>query len=105
MVLFLHNRHNVIAELNYRSIDQKFQFIRYFKFSMIVNEIHIVKDIMLVISLETIGMFPYGIHPRLIEEEFNGFMSLSSIYRIKVVNDMEFIGVTRTTLEYGGVIY
>lgn len=81
MVLFLHNYHNVVAELFYSSVSNTWKFIRYFKFSMRVNEIHVVDDVLMVVGSESIGIFPYGIHPRLIDEELNGLMTLTSFRR------------------------
>jgi len=48
---------------------------------MRVNEIHVVDDVLMVVGSESIGIFPYGIHPRLIDEELNGLMTLTSFRR------------------------
>jgi len=44
------------------------------------------------------GIFPFGIHPRLIEEEFNGIMTLTSILRLKVLENGQFVGITKNTV-------
>ena len=58
---------------------------------------------MVVIGDKIIGVFPYGIDPRLIEEEFNGFMMLSSLERVKVTQAPFVVGVNKNSLEYGGL--
>lgn len=72
MVLFFHRYHYVIAELSYNVNLQVWSFVRYFKFNMQVLEMHIVEDVVVVVGSESMGIFPYGIHPRLIDEEVNG---------------------------------
>lgn len=52
-------------------------------------------------GIETIGIFPYGIHPILIEEELNGIMTLTSIFKLKVLENGQFVGITKSTIEYG----
>lgn len=37
---------------------------------------------MVVVGEGILGMFPFGIHPKLIVEEFNGFMTLTPIEKI-----------------------
>lgn len=103
MVLFLHNYHNVVAEIFYSAVASSWKFIRYFKFSMRVNEIHVAEDVLLVVGSESIGIFPYGIHPRLIEEELNGLMALTSLLRLHPLRNGRFVGITRSTIEYGVV--
>jgi hypothetical protein len=98
MVLFLHNYHNVVAEIFYNPIANTWKFIRYYKFSMRVNEIHIIDDVLLVVGTESMGMFPYGIHPRLIDEELNGLMTLTSILRLTILDNGEFVGITKSTI-------
>ena len=66
MVLFNHNYQSVIAEFFYEHVNESWKFIRYYKFNIVVSEIHIVNDIVLIVGDDTIGVFPIGIHPRLI---------------------------------------
>jgi hypothetical protein len=66
MILFTHGYHNVIAELSYDRVRLTWSFVRYFKFPMVVNEIHVVKDLVIVVGKDSMGVFPFGIHPRLI---------------------------------------
>jgi hypothetical protein len=103
MVLFLHNCHNVVAEIFYSPASSTWKFVRYFKFSMRVNEIHIVDDVLVVVGSESIGAFPYGIHPRLIDEELNGLMALTALLRLEPLDSGRFVGITRSTIEYGVV--
>jgi hypothetical protein len=103
MVLFLHNYHNVVAEIFYSPVALTWKFVRYFKFSMRVNEIHVINDVLLVVGTESMGVFPYGIHPRLIDEELNGLMTLTSIFRLQVLENGEFVGITKSTIEYGAI--
>jgi hypothetical protein len=67
MVLFMHNYHYVIAEMYYDINLQTWSFVRYYKFTMRVIEIHIIKDVVAVVGSQSMGLFPYGIHPRLID--------------------------------------
>lgn len=101
MVLFLHNYHNVVVEIFYSPASSTWKFIRYFKFSMRVNQIHVVDDVLMVLGSESIGIFPYGIHPRLIDEELNGLMALTALLRLKPLESGRFVGITRSTIEYG----
>lgn len=50
MVLFVHNYHYVIAELTYDITAQIWSFVRYYKFTFRVNEIHIIKDVVAVVG-------------------------------------------------------
>lgn len=101
MVLFLHNYHYVIVEIRYDIDLQTWSFVRYYKFTFRVNEMHIIQDVIAVIGKETIGLFPLGIHPRLIDEEFNGVMTLTSIFKLKILPNGRFIGLSKSTVEYG----
>lgn len=103
MVLFLHNYHNVVAELFYSPVAATWKFVRYFKFSMRVNEIHVIRDVLLVVGSESMGLFPFGIHPKLIDEELNGLMTLTAIFRLEVLHNGDFVGVTKNTIEYGAI--
>ena len=47
------------------------------------------------------GIFPYGIHPRLIDEEFNGEMTMTSMTKLKMLQNGKFVGLTKETIEYG----
>ena len=44
MVLFNHQSQTVIAELSYDSDLKKFYFVRYFKYSVEIKEMHIIKE-------------------------------------------------------------
>lgn len=68
MVLFTHSEKTVIAEINYHSLQKEFSFIRYFKYSVEVKEIHVINEVMVVVGSGILGMFPYGIDARLIVE-------------------------------------
>lgn len=68
MVLFLHNYQSIIGEIFYEHVTESWKFVRYFKFNIIVNQIHIVDDAVLIVGEDTIGIFPIGIHPRLIDQ-------------------------------------
>jgi hypothetical protein len=80
---------------------QTWSFVRYYKFSFRVNEIHIIQDVIAVVGKQTIGLFPFGIHPSLIDEESNGVMALNSIFKLKILPNGRFIGLTKSTVEYG----
>lgn len=62
-----------------------------------------VNDVLMVVGSESIGVFPYGIHPRLIDEELNGLMALTALLRLKPLESGRFVGITRSTIEYGVV--
>ena len=79
MVLFAHGTKTVVAEMNYQSIKKEYSFIRYYKYSIQIHEIHVISDVMVIVGNGILGMFPYGINPHLIVEEFNGFMTLTPI--------------------------
>ena len=68
MVLFNHNMKTVIAELSYAPTLKEYVFVRYYKFSVEVKDIQIVEDVMVLVGQQVLGMFPYGIHPALIDE-------------------------------------
>lgn len=103
MVLFLHRYHYVVAEMCYNAHLKSWSFVRYFKFTLRVNEIHISGDVMAVVGDQTMGIFPFGIHPRLIDEEFNGEMKLTSMLKIKMLGQGKFVGLTKKSLEFGVV--
>lgn len=65
---------------------------------MRVNQIHIIKDVLLVVGSESMGVFPYGVHPRLIEEELNGLMAMTSIFSLEVLEGENFVGITKSTI-------
>jgi hypothetical protein len=50
-------------------------------------------------------MFPYGIDPRLITEEFNGWMALSDIEKIIITEAPYFVGITKNSIQYGGLLF
>ena len=67
MVLFNHNYYTVIAEIIYRPIYKSWSFVRYYKFTFQVHQIYMTKDILVVVGAQTMSVFPYGIHARLIK--------------------------------------
>jgi hypothetical protein len=50
-------------------------------------------------------MFPYGIDPRLITDEFNGWMALSDIEKIIITEAPYFVGMTKDSIQYGGLLF
>lgn len=60
-------------------------------------------EVMLVVGDGLLGMFPYGIDPRLIDEEFNGYMALTSVDEIHIVEPPFFVGINKNQIEYGGI--
>lgn len=72
---------------------------------MQIKQFFIIKDIILVVGEEILGMFPYGIDPRLITEEFNGWMTLSQIQKVVITDAPYFIGITKNNIEYGKLIF
>lgn len=62
---------------------------------MIIKEIHAIKDVMVVVGDGLLGMFPYGIDPHLIVEEFNGFMTLTPVESIVLTEAPFFVGKSR----------
>ena len=94
MVLFLHNYHHVVAEIFYDVFSNSWSFVRYFKFTTPVMEIHISKDALITVGADNIGVFPLGIHPKLIEEEMNGKVSLASVYKMSVLPNGNVISIT-----------
>ena len=50
MILFSHNYHYVIAELTYDISAQIWSFVRYYKFTFRVNEIHIIGDVVAMVG-------------------------------------------------------
>ena len=48
-------------------------------------------------------MFPYGIDPRLIKEEFNGWITMSDMEKIVVTEAPYFVGVTKNSIRFGGL--
>lgn len=93
----------MIAEVSYQSVQQTWAFVRYFKFSLRVNQIKVIGDLLAVVGSESMGVFPFGIHPRLIDEEMNGVMTLSSVARLEVLSGGLFVGVTRNSVEMGSI--
>jgi hypothetical protein len=45
---------------------KSFSFVRYYKYSVQIKEIHVILDVMVVVGNGILGMFPYGIDPHLI---------------------------------------
>jgi hypothetical protein len=103
MLLFAHQGKTIVAELSYKSVKKEFNFVRYFKYSVPIREIHVIADVMLVVSDGLLGMFPYGIDPHIIVEEFNGFMTLTPIEKVVITEVPFFIGVSKNEIEFGGV--
>lgn len=58
-----------------------------------------------VVGEDILGMFPYGIDPRLITEEFNGWMTLTNIVKIAITEAPYFVGITKNTIQYGGLLF
>lgn len=42
LIMFFHKNRNVVAEFSYYRTQQKFTFLRYFKFKANVNEMHLM---------------------------------------------------------------
>ena len=63
---FFKNQRNIIAELSYDHALKSFTFIRYFKMKAAVNEIHLMDTHFIAIGYEFMGIFPVGVHPKLI---------------------------------------
>jgi hypothetical protein len=103
MVLFTHQTKTIVVELSYKSAQKEFSFVRYFKYSVPIKEIHMIADVMLVVSNGILGMFPYGIDPHIIVEEFNGFMTLTPIEKVVITEVPFFIGVSKNEIEFGGI--
>ena len=53
---------------------------------------------MVVVGTGILGMFPYGINPHLIVEEFNGFMTLTPIEKIVITEAPFFVGVSKNEI-------
>ena len=68
---------------------------------MLVEDIEVVEDVLMVVGQKMMGLFPFGIDPRLIDEEFNGFMMLSSLERVKLIHMPFVVGASRNKLQYG----
>lgn len=62
---------------------------------------HIINDVVAVVGSQSMGIFPYGIHPRLIDEEVNGKMALTSMLKINLLGNGRFVGLTKNSIEYG----
>ena len=65
-ILFDHNKRTMVAELVYAPTSKNFGFIRYYKFFMLIYEIHTINDILILVGEGVLGIFPYGISPNLI---------------------------------------
>lgn len=94
LVMFFRNNRNVIAELFYDHAEKDYTLVRYFKMKSNVVEIHLMDTHFLTIGEEFLGIFPVGIHPKLIKEELNGYVALSPIKTGKVYEAPFFIGIT-----------
>ncbi len=53
---------------------------------------------MVVVGSGILGMFPYGIDPHIIEEEFNGFMTLTPIEKISITDAPFFVGISKNQM-------
>lgn len=51
------------------------------------------------------GVFPYDIHPRLIDEEINGEMTLTSLLRLSILDNGRFVGLTKNSIDYAIVSF
>lgn len=51
---------------------------------------------MVVVGSGILGMFPFGIDPHLIVEEFNGFMTLTPIEKIAITEVPFFVGISKS---------
>ena len=58
---------------------------------------------MMLVGEGTLGLFPYGVDPRLIDEQFNGFMTLSEVKEIHILEPPLFVGMNKNQIEYGGI--
>lgn len=69
IVSFQHgaSERHVVAEFSYNRFMKTFTFIRYFKFTYGLTEIQIVRDYFIGVGREYLGVFPTGIHPKLIK--------------------------------------
>lgn len=65
---------------------------------MPIKEIHVIEDVMVVVGSGILGMFPYGIDPHIIEEEFNGFMTLTPIEKISITDAPFFVGISKNQM-------
>ena len=70
---------------------------------MMIKEIHAIDELMVVVGDGLLGMFPFGIDPHLITEEFNGFMTLTPVDKIVLTEAPFFVGVSNNEIEYGGI--
>lgn len=68
LILFSHEGRTLMAEINYQSAVKKYSFVRYYKFSMMIKEIHVIDELVVVVGDGLLGMFPFGIDPHLIVE-------------------------------------
>jgi len=50
-------------------------------------------------------MIPYGIDPRLIVEEFNGWIAMSDLEKIVITEAPYFVGITKNSIQYGGLLF
>ena len=73
-------------------------FIRYFKFQAGVSEIMLLQGNFVAVGQEFLGIFPVGIHPKLIQKELNGFVSLSEIKTAVVYSPPYFVGITPSSI-------
>jgi hypothetical protein len=103
LVLFRRANQNAIAELNYDHSNKDFAFIRYFKIRSNVVEMHLMDTHFIALGEEFLGIFPVGIHPKLIREELNGYVSLSPIKTAKVYEAPFFVGITETSIVLGAI--
>jgi hypothetical protein len=103
MILFNHNYRTVVAEITYFAEKKEYMFIRYYKYAVQIKDMIMIKDIMMVLADDVVGMFPYAVDPRLIVHEFNGYMALAWINSITAVQGNSFIGVKGSKIEYAGL--
>lgn len=103
LVLFYRNRKNVIAEFNYKLTQTSLTFLRYFKFTAAITEMHILQNYFMVLGNEFLAIMPTGIHPKLIKEELNGLITLSPIKTGVVYQEPFFVGVTEHSIVLGAI--
>jgi hypothetical protein len=84
LVMFFRNNRNIIIELSYDHVQRSWAFIRYFKFKADINEMHLMDNHFIVLGHEFLAVMPTSIHPKLIREELNGYVSMSPIKTGKV---------------------
>jgi hypothetical protein len=65
---------------------------------MEIKQVHIIEDVIVVAGEEVLGMFPFGVDPRLIREEFNGWITMSNLQGIQITQQPYFVGITANSI-------